>query len=496
MHGLALFALLSGLNLTAFAAEAAPAAAAPAAAPVGAEVGLRSEYLLGERILVPITLSNSSSTPLSVPDLSNRPWLVGFEIVAADGKTQRRRTATPATDSGRTLTLAPRARRFTLLEVPSSGAMPAGRYALTVSVDLGGQQATVGPTDIQVVPARPVGGRLGFPGRGAVDSLWLHGASAGADLYLHQLDADSLKRSTGNWFLGHLDGPVDPWLSNSRGSDAGSRYVVWSSGPREIAYAQLLGGTALDGAPASAIAPWPVVEIAGEPLMDGRGRLLVPLWVPAPKGASGELRLLAFDSRGRPFYRKVLALDRRPAVATAVDDAGNAHLLVRYGDKIDLYTERADQDRAGELPMAGRRLLQGLPTAPLEDARFVVMPRGETQAGGLSVWVTARAADGFRTQVLSLKGAKVADLPLVPLPGSTAPLIAVVPGGWNEPGVVLSTEGQLRLETPSGTAALPGVDPSRADWKVLRGADGAPVLLRLSPEGPVQTTPLAVRPRG
>ncbi len=64
-------------------------------------------------------------------------------------------------------------------------------------------------------------------------------------------------------------------------------------------YAQLLGGTALDGAPASAIAPWPVVEIAGEPLMDGRGRLLVPLWVPAPKGASGELRLLAFDSRGQ-----------------------------------------------------------------------------------------------------------------------------------------------------------------------------------------------------
>ena len=177
-----ILALLLGLAAPAAAQDAPKEAAAPqaAASAVSASFGLRSEYLLGDSILVPITLSNTGSAPVQVPDLSSRPWLVSFEVESADGRTQRRRTAAPDKDPGRTLTLAPRARRFTLLEIPSSGAFPAGEYTLTVTVDVGGAPVRSEAQAIRVVAARPVAGHVGARTRGHLDTAWVHEAKDGS----------------------------------------------------------------------------------------------------------------------------------------------------------------------------------------------------------------------------------------------------------------------------------------------------------------------------
>lgn len=471
-----------------------PAASTTASTPVSASFGLRAEYLVGDKLLVPVTLSNEGDTPLTVPDLSSRPWLVSFEIESADGRTQHRRTAPPAADAGRTLTLAPRARRYTLLEVPSGAAIPAGNYTLTVTVDLGDQSLKAAPQAIRLVPAQPVAGQVAASTRSGFDTVWVHRAQEGFDLYLHQLDAAQPDQTRGHWHLGHVDRSVSPMLSEASAADDSSRYVMWLEGGRDVVLAQIQG-TSFRGDPRRLTVPWPKVEVPTAPMLDGRGRLSVPLWVPAPNGPGGELRLLAFDERQRPVFRRVASYRSRPTVRSTVDDAGNAHLMVGDAGSVDLYTLRADLPPHYELPVAGRRLVDLGDDERFADATFVVLPTGKTQRGGLALQLTLRTDGGLKTRLVSMGGTTMADLPAIPLEDGAA-LVTSVPGGWTTPGVVLDRSGALVLEQDAGTAALPGSLKQAVGWRVVRGADGQPFLIQLGAKGPVTVSPLALQPRG
>jgi hypothetical protein len=475
-------------------AQAPPPAASEAASTVSASFGLRNEYLVGDKLLVPITLSNPSDSPVTVPDLSSRPWLVSFEIESADGRTQHRRTAPPSVDSGRTLTLAPRARRYTLLEIPSGGAIPAGGYTLTVTVDLGDRKLKAQPQSIQVVPPRPVGGQVAVSTRSGFDTVWVHRAEDGFDLYLHQLDATQPDRPRGHWHLGHLDRAVTPLLSEASAADDSSRYVLWLEGGRDVVLAQIQG-TSFRGEPRRLTVPWPKVEVPAAPMLDGRGRVSVPLWVPAPSGTGGEIRLLAFDERQRPVFRRVASFPARPTVRTTVDDSGNAHLVVGTGGTVDLYTLRADLPPNHELPVAGRRLVQLPDGERLAELTFVDLPTAKGQRGGLALQLTLRRGPGLQTRLVSMGGKTLSDLPGIPVADDDT-LIAAVPGGWTTPSVVIERGGQLVLEQDAATSALPPSLKQSLGWRVVRGGDGQPYLVLLQPSGPVTVSPLALQPRG
>lgn len=463
------------------------------AAPVEVTADLRAEYLVGDKVLVPVTLSNTGSAAATVPDLSNRPWLVGFEIQPKEGNLQRRRTAAPEADNNRTLTLAPRARRNTLLEIPSSGAIPKGEYTLRVSVNLGDDTVSLDPKEVRVVSPKPAGGQVGLPTRDHWETLWVHEAAQGFDLYLHQLDADKHDRASGHWYLGHVGTAVQPWMARSRTSDEGNRVVVWQSDARTLQL-QGLAGNRFHGAASEVVSPWPTVQIAAAPLLDGRGRVTVPLWVPSPKGASGELRLLSFDARDRPVYRRVGRFDQQPAVSSGVDDAGNSHLVVSHGAFVDLYTVRADGEPKVELPVPGRRVFAATGVAKVVDAQFVVLDRKDDKPGGMALQVTTRTGDGFGGAMVSLRGTRLADLPAVPASPSQQ-LVRVVPGGWDQPGFVLNRSGKLEYVQPSGSAALAGVTATSGRWAVIRDGADAPALLRMISDGPVGVQALTLRPR-
>ena len=465
-----------------------------AAAPVEVTADLRREYLAGDKLLVPITLANDSEEAATVPDLGSRPWLVEFVLQPADGNLQRRRTAAPETDSNRVLSLAPRTRRNTLLEVPSGGALPKGEYTLQVSVNLGEETVALDPQPVRLVSPKPVGGALGLASRDLWETLWVHDAQEGFDLYLHQLDADRHDRQRGHWHLGHLDTEVRPTLTVARKADAGNRVVVWARDARSLVL-QDLAGNRFAGSPTEVVAPWPKIEMASAPMLDGRGRVSVPLWVPSPQGASGEIRLLAFNDRGRPVYRRVGRFDAKPTVTSGVDDAGNTHIAVSHGSVVDLYSVRADPAPQVELPVAGRRVFSATAGRAVADVQFVVLARSGEQAGGMALQVATRTDAGFGGAFVSLQGTRLGSLPAVPsAPG--ARLVQVVPGGWEQPGFVVESGGVLTFVQPSGQTRLAGVKAGSGRWTVIRDGDEAPALLRLVSEGPVGTQALSLTPPG
>ncbi len=492
MPRLLLTAALS-LMLPVLTPAAARADDAPVAAASTPEVtaGLRGEYIVGDAILVPITLRNGSAQALAVPDLRARPWLVTFELELPGGKPQRRRTTPPETDDGGTVLLRPGGERTTLLEVPSGGALAAGAYKMGITVDLGtAEPAGVPLQGMRLVPPRPVDGDVSraSAGRGRLDAVWLHEAGDGFDLFLHEADPRTPGRTVGDWHLAHFAERVAPRLSVSRGQDAANRFVVWSAGDRQVGFLQLQG-VQVRGALRTVTTPWPEAETIGSPAVDGTGRLHVPLWVPSPDGKRGELRVMSVPDRGAPAFRKLRDLAARPdAVDVTVDDAGAVHLLVPMPEAVDVYTIRGEPPGEADLPVPGRRLATAREGHEVIGATFGDLPETNDQKGGLAVLVAESGADGLAPRWVSLRGTELAALP--PLrwtPGDH--LLGLLPDGWNAPGVVVRAAGAGPVyRTATQDRKLPG--GSGGTWGLLRVTDGTPLVRRLSAGGPVSVTRL------
>ena len=473
--------------------QAAPATAAAPAASAGPtlEVGLRGDYLQGDTVVVPVTLRNDTAEAMAVPDLRSRPWLVTFELQLPNGNKQTRRTALPERDDGRTVLLRPGAERSVLLEIPSGARLAAGAYLLGVTVDLGRDApGVVMPQAMRVGPARAVAGDVARAAAGpsAVDAVWLHEAVEGFDLYLHQSDPKRAERTTGQWFLAHLDDKAEPRLTASRGQDVLNRAVVWLAGDRTV-HALRLQGAQVRGAPDRITLPWPKAALVGQPAIDGGGRLHVPLWVPAPGGKRGELRVLTLDDRGRPAFRKLTALDARPRdVEVTVDAAGSVHLLVALPDAVDVYTVRSTAPGEPGLPVPGRRVARAAEGATILGGAFGELPEADGRKGGLAVLVASRGEAGLTSRWVGLRGGDLVDLPALPW-GEGDRLLSLLPSGMDAPGVALRVGGGKPVfRSSSGTVPLPG--GSGGDWALWRGPDGAAMVRRVHAQGPVSVTRL------
>ena len=442
----------------------------------GAEVQaeLRDEYVQGVAMLVPVVLSNSGEQALTVPDLSARPWLVRFDLVQAGGGVLRRYTTPPDPDPGRTVQLPRRGQRRTLLEIPGAAGTAVGDYQLVVSVLDGAQPIEVARRSIRVVAARPVAGDLGpsalSGSRAALPALWVHQARQGADLYLHLAAQEAPARPTEQRFLLHLDKVVQPWLAAARAADAGNPTVVWATDSRGLRVVTLdpTGSLLSD---LSVAAPWPRVELAGRPASIVGGTVVVPLWVPAPAGTGGELRVASIDARGRPGFPRLASFPVRPeAVQTTVDAAGAAHFLVQHRDGLDLYTARGSAVQGTEaLPLPGRRLLPSSAEEPLVQARFAVLSSTEELAGGLSVLAMRRVPTGFAGRWLDLQGATLLDLPVVPAPAE-AELVDTLANGQAAPGLLLRQGGKTTWVEGSSRQTLPATAGSIGLARDLAGA--------------------------
>lgn len=463
---------------------ASPAAPAPEAATgvsattpaVTVSADLRDEYLAGEDVLVQVTLSNAGAGPVTVPDLTARPWRVKFRLTMPSGAAQNRFSTPPAEEPTTSWTIPARGQKRVLLEVPSGSALQAGSYTLGLQIDLGDEKLTVPARAIRLAPARPVDGDLSpapLPTeRGGFDVLWLHQAASGYDLY--RAVGDRPGQGLRDDFLVHLDARITPSLTVARSGER-DRYVVWQTSPKALAYVRVEGGRVED-ARRTLEFPWPRFEMIGKGATDPKDNLHIPIWVPAPQGASGELRLVSVDERGQLQLRRMSRLDTRPSqVATVVDVAGGVHVLVGRGELLDIYTLRPDYP--ADVPIPGERLWKPEPGQQLLQASFGGAPATESQAGGLGVLVLYMQAGAVQAQWLSLQGKPMARLAGTP-PAAGATLVATLPRGTEAPGLLFKladgtwsyVEGAAKLSLK----ALPA-----APWSLVRDPDGKPYLVSL-----------------
>jgi hypothetical protein len=404
-------------------ADPAPVAGAPppsvtkapgqSDAAVAVETDLRAEYLAGAPIGLVLRLRNTTGAAVSVADLSSRPWLVEFVLTPEGKQVTRRKNTPPAVDAGREVSLPPQGQRQTTLEVPLSSKLGPGRYTLAIQVDLGGGRlVSVPPTPFVIAPAKVLSvdfAECDDP-RGGAATLFSHQATGGQDLYLWSGADPTAPVMAAASFLLRAPNPTAPRLSRVQAGSTERRHVLWLEGDRFVHFARIDVG-AVRGNAGKVETPWPRVQILGAPATDGAGLLQVPLWVPAPKGAGGDLRLLTVDERGRPVFRRLTTLSAPPTdLQVLVDDVGAVQIALLTGGNLDLYSVRPGLDdaaRTAALPIPGRRALKSAPGEQLVGVRPVLLPEKEGQPGGRALLVASTLGEQLSLRALSFKGEAV-----------------------------------------------------------------------------------------
>lgn len=428
---------------------------------------LRDEYLHGLPILVEVALTNNTAAPVKTPDLAARRHLVHFQLVSPDGKASERFTTPPQFDTGGDWTIAPKATRSVLLEVPSSAAFALGDWKLNVLVGDGAQAVVLPLQKLRIVPPHPVAGDPAWEptierNSGALVP-WVHQAKAGYDLYLNQYAAADASRLVAHYRLLRSPTPLDPFLSRGPPNSARSRWLYWMNGDDEVR-AVRLEGSRLSGVVRPLGTPWPKVELLARGVSDGTGNLLIPLWIPAPKGTGGSVRVLTMAERGAVTYRIVAELTARPPIAeTGVDANGNMVIVLGHDRGLDVY--RIDATRAEKLPAEGARAWKAGDGWSNVAAAFDVLPDKGGRAGGLAILAVQRlpGIDPAPTQLRTLR---------VDLAGKLFETGAPFP--WSGPATI------ARL-LPDGYAPFHYVSVEGGVTS-FGASDGAPVALGKLPE--------------
>jgi hypothetical protein len=429
-------ALTLGLTLAAVGAPLAEAAAPTrtqvlaAPAPVEAATAdglvvradLRDVYVTGFPVLVEITVSNPTREARSFPDLAARPWLVGFAFTTGTRRTERSNTP------------------------PAAGA-PDTRLRLPAR-------------DLRFQPARPVAGHaLSDPtvrNRTGDVIPWVQALPGGGfELLALQMAPKHPDTPQALRPLLRLSRKVEPALSRGRAADAGARWLYWQDGDGRWTVGRLEAGQLRDGVRTVAV-PYATATVLARGVTDGRGGLLLPLWVPDPAGSGGSVQVLDVDPQGGSTTRQVVSLPARPLVAaTGVDAAGNLLLALGHAAAVDLY--KVDPTAPREIGARGVRLQAntgGLTPAALA---FDTVPDRGSRAGGLALVLVEAGKVGAtatgRTRWYDLGGKILEDGPVGPwtVPGTIQDLLPDGYGAWR--ALSRDKAGALWVTTQAGTPA-------------------------------------------
>jgi hypothetical protein len=475
--------MLVRLVLTSLALGVSPAFAAdPATAKLGAfevTADLRDEYLQGQPLLVHLDVANVGKESRNFPDLVNRPWLVKFDVDRG-GKLESRYTTPPAVDPDKNWRLAPGVERDVLLEIPSTGVLPAGTYALTVRVAGPEGEISIGPRSFTLAAPKPIAGdgpfQPGTASRFGHMTVWTHDGKEDG-LYLHVSTADDLRRTEANYALAASSTDA-PHLSVAVPTQAWSRHVFWQQDERTIAI-QGLVGPGKPGPVARLTVPWPRARIAGQGVTALDGALQLPIWVPAPKGTAGDLKIMTVKDGRNPTFRTVAPFSAAPdGVTGTVDAAGNVRFLVRQGSTVDIYI--SDAAAAGDLPAKGLRIATPEKHTPAL-ARFAEHTGADE--GGLAVFIVDRVAGevpSVSARWHALSGEKSGEIGPFPVPADFVVLDAVPVGAKSLALLLADSQGKRHFSVDGAKPTpIPGIsvglvqDKLGGTWVETLG--GAPV---------------------
>lgn len=451
-----------------------------AVAPSGVtfSVVLRDEYIAGFPILVEVTASNETSEPKVTPDLDARHHLVHFKLTDSRGRESERYNTPPQFDTGGDWTLAPKARRSVLLEIPSSPGFAIGDWKLNVLIGDGAQAVVLPEHRFRVMPARPTGGDLAWEPVVARNSgalvPWVHGAKGGHDVYLNQYAPNDAGRLLAHHWLFRSSKPLSPMMSRTAASTARSRWLYWVGEPGELRVARLEGQRIAGGVRSLGI-PWASAVPLARGVSDGKGGFALPLWVPKPKGPAGEVRFLVMSERGEVSTRDVaLYAEKPPLVETGLDAGGNAVLVLGHDKGIDIF--RLDPARDVRLPALGDRAWKSADGWKTAGLAFDVLPDKDGRAGGLAI-VAAQvlpAVDKVPAQVralhFDLAGKLFSTGPATPWQGP-AQLTSLIPAGYGPFHYVgKDAQGQTVFGASDAAPTPMGKLPDASAWQDAKGA--------------------------
>ena len=143
---------------------------------------LRENYLAGESIVIQITARNIGAKEIDVPDLGAQSWRTKFSL-QQKGKGQQTRSNTKNTKTNR-WKIPPRGARSVLLEIPSSAALEAGKYDLSIQIDAQAKQFEEKKT-IHLATPSPLYVDTHRRTNQVLEALWMQRTSQGFDLYLN-----------------------------------------------------------------------------------------------------------------------------------------------------------------------------------------------------------------------------------------------------------------------------------------------------------------------
>jgi hypothetical protein len=474
------------------------------AAPFALGTDLRDEYLAGQAIVVRLSVENIGKEPRPFADLAQRPHLVRFDLVSPAGKKTARFSTPPEVDSAAAWTLAPGSKREVMVEIPGAAALEPGAWQLSVTVRDGSGVLSAGPRAIRISAPKPVAAhgpwRAGLATKGGLQTAWVHAGAQGHQLYLHVADAEDPRRTTATQYLAQVDGPVHPVFAWAPAAQVWARHVYWAAGPNVVRRVQL-DGPGRVGPMQQFDAPWPRIELVGTGVTDDDGGLHVPIWVPAPKGDGGEIRVASVRDGSLPAFRRVVPLPKRPDhVTTAIDGGANLRLVLLHAGKVDLYT--LDTAPNVDLPARGLRI-DVTDGATVLLGRFADLPASESDAGGLALLLAEElpatppaSPDGpappptLRGRWVSPAGTVLRTLTPVPRPpGEIIDWMGLGADGW----VALFRDAQGEVAVHAPGHAPQGIALG-ADPELFQDAQGQPWLRHWTPKGPAVVRLLAPTP--
>ena len=432
--------------------------------------------LTGAPMIVDLQIRNPSPAEMQLPSLAAHPDLVRFEL-KYQGRRERRYNTAATDGPAQQWILQPGDERELRLEIPASAGLEAGPYSVLVQLEHDKLPRAQAVHTLSRQSPQPINGDLSgihaSPGSRHQDVAWVHQAGSSHHLVLHHQQAGR----TYELVLSELSGPHQVWLSHSRLDSLGERSILWKDGPQTIQVLRLRGQRVRGSIQAHDL-PWPEVEIAGQPITDHSGILRVPIWIPAPAGPGGELRLASFIDSTGPSTQRIARLDRRPSQVLSTLNAAGAgcYILVRP-EAVDVYTAQ-DGDT---LPLSMRPLWR-----PQTDARALRVAMGtlsplERHPGGTALLLAARWPDGIATQWLSLTGSP---LQAPALTADLGTLTQLIPMDQDWPALVFTDDGATQILVGAQTQEAP------ATGTLGSTKEGTLVWRTLTQDGPVNDRPV------
>jgi hypothetical protein len=433
--------------------------------------------------LVTLTIHNPGTTAIHVPDLAQRPWMVRFTLSHPDGRTEHRSNTPPSTDPGQRVTLAPGGTRQTVLELPSGERLPAGHHRLSVALHDGESPVDLPQRSLHIRPARPVGGMLdGDPVGGtrrSLDSVWLHQAGRGVELYLHRADPRDPTQGMGSFHLIHQARAESPRLAVTSATRSQARHIIWTTRPGTLKIAQLAGHSLATRIENVAL-PWPGSVRLGSPAMDVAGRLHQLLWVPAPRSAGGDVRLITLGERGALRHRKGIRLATKPThVDAQVDPSGRVRFLVGTPTEVHHLGIGEEVHTRADRVLAPRQTLAAL--------RFIDDPARPGELLGLAALIEAVPGEPALLHLVTgdTRGRELTRDTQHWARGDR--LLGMLPATPEHPAALLGQDkgGKIFLQQADRRHPVPGSLPQ--PWVLNRGQEGQVILRMLANGGPVAT---------